>query len=105
MLKHRISNLTFYSLILLSFSTQASYISPTVYKDHSCEELQEDYLGYLEANFANLSERINASRNTDIKELKKADKEQSAHLKAIKKVSKKKGCPVKTPKELANSKK
>jgi len=105
MLKINIKNLLIPPTILFSTLSMASYISPTVYKDHSCEELQEDYLGYLEANFANLSERINASRNTDIKELKKADKEQSAHLKAIKKVSKKKGCPVKTPKELANSKK
>jgi len=99
-----INTLALTSTFLIIASTQAAYISPTEYKNHSCNELQEDYLGYLDASLKNLSEEINAFGTKRADSLKDNGEELRAHITAIEKASKRKDCPVKTPKELADSK-
>jgi predicted SPOUT superfamily RNA methylase MTH1 len=104
MFKKHISAIVFTSFLLVSTTSQADYVSPTEYKNHSCDELQEDYLGYLEASFKYLSESINYSGTKRARTATDKREKLDARIAAIKKASERKNCLVKTPKELADSK-
>lgn len=88
------------TLTSLSLPAQAaSYVSPTEYKDYTCEELKEDYKGFSEANLNNLKKAVEAFGTRKADKLSDEAEEINAHLKAIEKASERKGCPVKKPKE------
>lgn len=92
--------------IALPLCANAAYVTPTAYKDHSCEELKEDYKGFSDEYLKLLTSdenKIYAENFYDklrASELRDQQDKADAHVKAITRAAAKVNCalPVKAKK-------
>lgn len=89
--------------LILSPVAVADYVSPSEYKDYTCEELREDYKGVLSAKIDNISEQI----DVDYRSVRHSDLEHEyvklkSRSEAIEKAGKRIDCEV-NPKPVATA--
>jgi hypothetical protein len=92
------------SLLAFSFSAGAAYVSPTIYKDFSCEELNADHQGHAINSMDKKRDMFDLSLDSSsrgalrdelkIAEFRKDAEISAAHVKAIAAAAKKINCSI-----------